>query len=286
MTLHETPPPPHGPPADICRLHDGGQELRELLQGADVLHLVDLVPADLPLVDELAQRHPAPRFVFHWTGLAPERGQQLSRLAQQTGAPLLSQHPGLAQATFLPPWIHHGRPPWVPLLPGTRARARTGTLTLFASSPDPLSARPGLEALVESAERLHLEAHGGERQARVEVVVDTFVRAIAQRRRRAHLTLADAEGAMLLEALESLLQGIPAVARLDPQVRAAYEALADAPAPIFEPDALPQLVAELDPRVDPLASCIAWCRQATAPERWLDACRRLYAVASPVPWVA
>src|SRR5690606_1527176 len=103
MTLHAMPPPPHGPPADVCRLPDGGHELRELLQRADVLHLVDLVPRDLPLVDQLAKRHPAPRFLFHWTGSAPARGDQLSQLAQQTGAPLLSERPGLSHATFVPP---------------------------------------------------------------------------------------------------------------------------------------------------------------------------------------
>lgn len=275
VTLRDAAPPPLGPHADLSRIHDGGQELQILVDQADVLHLVDLLPSEIPFADRLPTRATAPRFILHWTGAAVDRGRTLSRMAERTGCPLLAHRPHWPHATFLPPWISQGLAPWLPVVPGTRARERSSTLVAFAGSTRPLSTQPRLEALIERAESLAARSAGG-RTCRVEVVIETYARAIAQRRRRAHLTLADAEGEMPQEALESLVQGVPAVAALDPKVRQAYEALCDAPVPVFEPEVLPELVRDLDPSADPLSQWSSWARRATSGERFLQTCVRLY----------
>lgn len=286
LTLREVEPRPLGPPADVCRLHDGGHELRELVRTAEVFHLVDLTPADVPFADLWSQRATPPRFVFHWSGASLEQGRTLAQMATRFGTPLISERPGVTSAAFLPPWISHGTPPWVPLLPGTRTRARSQTVMLFASAPEPLSHRPRLERLIETAERLCEASPVPGRTLRVEVVIDPLARSVAQRRRRAHLTLADADGAMPLEALEALAQGLPTIAALDPETRAAYEALGHGPVPILEPIALEACLPQLDPMADPDAASVAWLRRVAAPEPWLALCQQVYATACPIPRVA
>lgn len=281
VTLQDAPPPPFGPRADLSRIHDGGQELQTLVDTVDVVHLVDLLPSEIPFADRLPGRARPPRCVLHWTGTAVDRGRHLSRLAERTGCPLIAHRPRWPHATFLPPWVSQGVPPWFPVPPGTRARNRSATVVVFASSVRPLAAYPRLEALIDRAEAWATRSPTG-RTYRVEVVVDPSPRAVAQRRRRAHVTLADAEGEMPREALESLVQGLPAIAELAPHVRQAYEALCDAPVPVFAPEVLPDLLRELEATADPLPLWSSWGCRATSPERWMQTCAKLYAGAPEI----
>jgi len=286
VTLRESAPPPFGPPADLQRLHDGGEELRSLIEHADVLHLVDLHPSEMPLTENIRGRRQPPRWVLHHAQAPRSHARALSQLAEQTGTPLLSHEPGIPGAIFIPPFFPHPRPPWLPLIEGTRARVRSSTVVAFASCPRTLAALPRLEALVDAAEAIAQASSANGLPCRIEVVSELPPRQVAQRRRRAHLTLCDAEGQMPIEALESWAQGIPVVAGIDPAVRRAYELHTGAAVPLHDPSELASLLTQLDPLADPDPALVAWARLASSVSLWVERCARCYADAPPIALVA
>lgn len=274
-----------GPASDIHRVYDRGQELRYLLDAADVLHMVDLALESVPMAERVAARLRPPRILLHLTH-ACFVGQraQLAAYAAASGAPCIATIPGVEGATFVPPFIPPRTPPWSPLLPGSRARTRSSDLQLVASSASPIRTRPRLERLIEFTEQ-QLE-RPRRRSARLDVMTGRPYRETLQRRRRAHVALADADGEMPIEALESWLQGLFVVGEVDDRVRSAYERLAQRDLPLVPPDRLPELLDSLDPENEPDAEAITWARRACDPYRWIEACTLGYAAAPAVSRVA
>jgi hypothetical protein len=263
------------PPYDLARLHDGGQELEALLRTADVLHLVDLVPSQLPIVQGIvAKRATEPRWVLQWNR-APFRSEarEMGELCGVADVRTIATRSGILDDAdaFVPPMVPIWRPPWTPVLPGTHLRTRRSSATVFASTPGSLQDDPRLEALVENAERLanplcHIEVLSGRPHVQV-----------LQRQRRAQLVLTAASHGLPTAALEALAQGLRVVADAPSEQWTAYALLAGGtPAPVLRPDDLPEAMHELDPTADPDETAIAWARCVLDPRRWLGACLRLY----------
>jgi hypothetical protein len=265
------------PHYDLARLHDGGQELEELLRTADVLHLVDLVPSQLPIVQSIvARRSIAPRWVLQWDR-APFRTElrEINDLGRIADLCTIATRSGILEDAdaFVPPMVPIWRPPWTPVLPGTHLRTRRASAAIFASTPGSLQEDPRLEALIDRAENVasvcpnrHLEVLTGRPHVQV-----------LQRQRRSQLVLAAAQHGLPTSALEALAQGLRVVVDAPPEDLAAYALLAGGtPAPVLLPEDLPEAIADLDPSADPDEGAIAWARCVLDPRRWLGVCLRLY----------
>ncbi len=260
------------PGSDLVRLHDGGMELMHLLGSAEIVHLVDLVPSQVPLLDN-GRRH---RFVLEWTRApSPAALRECEELVSE-GACVHMTQPGLLSvkgASFLPPLIATWQPPWIPLAPGTRGRARSDKVVLFASTTQSLHDRPQLESLVDDAEQRARSI----RPCRVELLAGRIHRQLAQRQRRANLVLAAVPTGVPRASLEALAQGLPTIVATQDLHHDAYARLAGGtPPPLHSLDELEHVVGMLDPMAEPDLALRAWARCALNPERWLAACDRMY----------
>jgi hypothetical protein len=276
MTLSE--PRAGDPPYDLARLHDGGQELEELLRTAEVIHLVDLVPTQLPIVQAVVgRRASAPRWVLQWNR-APFRSElrEAAELAARAQLSTIATRTGIVDDAdaFLPPMLPIWQPPWTPVLPGTHARGRRGTATIFAGTRGTLADAPKLEALIDRAEDIASVCPN----RHVEVLAGRSHVQLLQRQRRAQLVLATASRGLPTTALEALAQGLRVVVDAPVEDWTPYALLAGGtPAPVFHADDLPEVIADLDPSEDPDEGAVAWAHCVLDPRRWLGACLRLYA---------
>lgn len=263
--------------SDLVRLHDGGNELQHLLSTYPTVHLVDLVPSQVPLLADGNKR----RFVLQWSRRPePTQVRECETLAGR-GARIVTTQPGLVDihdASFLPPLIATWQPPWVPLAPGTRGRARSDRVVLFGSTTRSLRDSPRLEALIDSAERSARNI----RRCRVEFLAGRPHRHLAQRQRRANIVLAAAETGVPRASLEAMAQGLPTIldtGEFDPDI---YAKLAGgARPPVHEIDELDQVLGALDPMGEPDLALQAWARCALNPRRWLALCDRMYRSLEP-----
>ena len=276
MTLSE--PRRGDPPYDLARLHDGGQELEELLRTADVLHLVDLVPSQLPIVQTvMGQRAIEPRWVLQWDR-EPFRSElrEMRQLAGSAEVRTIATRTGILEDAdaWLPPVLPIWRPPWTPVLPGTHLRTRRTECTIFASTRGLLYDDPRLEALVDRAENVASVCP----HRHVEVFASRPHVQTLQRQRRAQLVLTASDHGLPTAALEALAQGVRVVVDGPRDEWTPYAKLAGGtPAPVLRPDEMPEAIAELDPTADPDEAAVAWAHCVLDPRRWLGACLRLYA---------
>jgi hypothetical protein len=265
------------PACDLARLHDGGQELRELLRSADVVHMVDLVPSLVPLVGEIVgARGDAPRWVLQWNRV-PFRSElrEVDALASSAEVRTIATRPGLVAQpdAFLPPVIPTYRAPWTPVLPGTRARTRRGIATIFASAPGSVRDDSRLDALIDGAEFVAERCD----LRRVEVLAGRPHLQVLRRQRRAHMVLTATDRGLPTIALEALAQGLKVVVDGPADDLAHYAALAGGtPAPVLTPVEMPSAILQLDPHADPDGGARAWAKCVLDPRRWLGACLRLY----------
>lgn len=263
------PPAAGGFPTDIADVFDGGAEIRALIDGADVFHFVDVLPAQLELFDRKLAEAVVGRPVI--VQLDDPSDMMLAREARRSATAgrfaLITTRPGIARRTgamlhtpFVPWW----RGPWTPLLPGTRGREsvrRPGVV--FASSLEPLHHKAGLERLVDEAEALLT----GENL--LETACERSHRAVQSRRRFAHVALVSSRDGLGLSGLEAMAQGIEVVCDLDPDAMSTYASLAGGVAPpVRSSDELATVISELEPRRGPHDSSITWARAALDPTRW------------------
>ena len=272
------PPPDHGGPYDIAHVPDGGAELRHVLDHASTLHLVDVLPTHARLLDRTAA---------HWV----ERGARLvlqrdrpvtglearawERTAARHSCPVIVTRPATLPGVathYVPPFIPWWRGPWTPLLPGTRARSRRGHLHVFASCPGELREEPGLEDMIDLAERT-ATAHA---DVRVELVCRAPTEVARRRRRHADVVLDGGVQGLSPAGLEALAQGVPVISPLAEASAQKY----GPHLPVYAPDALGAILDRLSPGADPDPMVTAWARGHCAPAPILAMMRELYCASS------
>lgn len=263
------PPTAGGFPTDIADVYDGGAEIRTLIDTADVLHFVDVLPSQLELFDRKLAESVVGRPVI--VQLDDPGDGLLAREARRCATAgrfaLITTRPGIARrtgATLLAPFVPWWRGPWTPLLPGTRGREsvrRPGVV--FASSLEPLHRKAGLERLIDEAEGL---LSGDDL---LETACERSHRAVQGRRRFAHVALVASRDGLGLSGFEAMAQGLEVVCDLDPDTMSMYATLAGGSAPPVRPsDELAKVVAGLEPRRGPHEPSITWARAALDPTRW------------------
>jgi hypothetical protein len=262
-------------PHDIAEVFDGGQELGHLVRTADLLVFVDVLPDELGLFDGMLAaraRDGRTRVLVQCDDApTPLRAHAIARAVGREGWSLATTRPpcttlAAAGARFLAPFVPWWRAPLLPLAAGTRLRLRRNERIVYASSTTPLREQPLLEGWIDRAEQVAAVAPG----VRVEIMTARGHAAVAQRRRRAHLVLAGA--GIGRTALEAMAQGVPTVAQLDDDARAAWTKLAGTPPPVVAPDALEQAITELIPTAEPNLALRRWVGRAADPHQWLRAC--------------
>ncbi len=273
-----TPPGVFAWPTDVGDLFDGGQELRHLLQAADVLHMVDLVPtAEHPLQEAIAARLAGPRppkLVLQWDD--PIAKTAHVGMHAIDGAARLATRPGLAQAyraRLVPPFVPTWMGPWSPQPLGTRLRQRLTHAEIVVTSRRPLAQSRKLEALVDDVEAASLP----HRRFKMVVLVGKPHREVLQRRRRAHVALCVSRDGLSRTALESLAVGAVTVMEAPAFDAHRYADFAGkAPPPLVQRANVGDVLAQLFPQHEPQAEAVAWARRALAPEHWVRACRVSY----------
>lgn len=278
VTLRE-PDPREGWP-DVARVHDGGQELRTLVQRADVIHMVDLVPDQLPIVEH---RHRRARMVFQRDrSLSTLEASAVTEAAGEHGARVVVTQPGLLPKfdDFLLPYVPFGVSPWVPLMPGARARSRAGVISIVAMGEQPLRESASLESMVDQIET----RIAGDHHRRLEVLCARPHRWAVGRQRRAHLVLTDARDGLPREAIEAMALGLPVVCPLSSEHAKSYAYLGGGSRPpVFNPDELGRILELLHPDNEPDPAIVDWVKIAAAPRHWLRSCQSWYATTEIVP---
>jgi len=263
-------------PTDVAEIYDGGQELATLVASADAFHCVDLLPAEIGLLDTHAHARiaaGAPVVLQCDAVPSPARAREILTMSARHGWPVVTTRPLgalLPRAEFLPPFVPWWRAPWIPQANGTRARVRKTERVVFAASTRPLREHPRLEALVERAEAAAREVD----DVRVEVLCGRPHAMVLQRQRRSHLVLVASAGGLGRTGLEALAQGIAVVADLDVGQWEAWATLAGALPPVVPSVALAEHVHALAYDAGPDMRRVAWARSVLDPSRWLRACER------------
>jgi hypothetical protein len=263
-------------PTDVAEIYDAGQELATLIASAEAFHFVDLLPAEIGLLDgePIARIGAGARVVLQCDAVpSPARAREIVAVAARHGWPVVTTRPLgklLPRAEFLPPFVPFWRAPWIPQPSGTRPRVRKAERIVFASSTRPLREHPRLEALVERAEAAAREAD----DVRVEVLCARPQSQVLQRQRRSHLVLVASTGGLGRTGLEALAQGISVVADLDVFAWEAWAALAGSLPPIVPSAALVEHVHALHFDDGPDPRRVAWARAVLDPTRWFRACER------------
>ncbi len=267
-------------PADVSEILDGGAELWALIDQADVLHFVDLVPDQISILGRslgarLEARGRTRTVVQFDGGLSVARQRLATQLARERGWALVSTRPGLAArwgAHFVPPFVPWWHAAWRPLVAGTRKREslrRPGIV--FVSSLAAVHRNRVLENMLD-----RVEAHTGE-SLRLEVMTRMPHRNILRRRRFSHLCLTASADGLGRSALESLCQGVSVIADLDRNLARCYAALADGELPpVSASSCLEERIEAIDPRGPTDPSLRKWATRVLAPQRWFELCQALW----------